>query len=144
MYRKSVAAIIQRKDGKVLVGRANRGSFQEWQLPQGGVEKGESDEQALSRELLEETGISKYKVVAKSKGDIKYEWPESIQKKKGKYIGQQQTYFLVSVDEVGISQINPTDELEEFKWVDPQEILQTCSSMRKEVYLLAFRELLNC
>src|SRR4051812_29933418 len=133
-YRKSVAAVIQRSDGKILVGRANRGSFQEWQLPQGGVEKGESDEQALNRELQEETGIIHFKILSKTKGDIKYDWPEQVvTKKKGKYVGQQQTYFLVRVDEVGISEITPTDELEEFKWVTASDLLENCSSMRKEV-----------
>lgn len=143
-YRKSVAAIIQRADKKILVGRADRGSFQEWQLPQGGVEKGESDEQAVARELQEETGIIHFKILAKTKGEIKYEWPEQvIKKKKGKYVGQKQTYFLIKVDEVGISEITPTDELEEFKWVSASEVLEKCSSMRAEVYKLAFYELLQ-
>lgn len=143
-YRKSVAAIIQRADGKVLVGRADRGTFQEWQLPQGGIEKGESEEQALKRELQEETGITRFKIISRTKGEIKYDWPEQvIANKKGKYIGQQQTYFLVKVDEIAISQITPTEELQEFKWVEASEVLSNCSSMRKQVYSLALNELLQ-
>jgi putative (di)nucleoside polyphosphate hydrolase len=80
-YRPNVAAIIRRPDGRVLICR--RSDYPEsWQFPQGGVDEGETLEQALTRELWEEIGIGAEDFrIAGMRGGYHYLFPGG--KKKG-------------------------------------------------------------
>ncbi len=93
-YRPNVAAILRKpKSGKILIGQRNdfKGS---WQFPQGGVDKGEDLIAALYREVEEEVGIGRqlYDITACHTG-YRYKFPNG-HLKKGKFCGQEQTYFL--------------------------------------------------
>ena len=92
-YRPNVAAIIINREGEILVcERSNNGRA--WQFPQGGVDKGETNIEALYREVLEEVGLEKkYYKVLEEKGGYKYLYPQKVREKK-KFDGQKQTYFL--------------------------------------------------
>ncbi len=139
-YRRSVVAVIQREDGKILVGKGTR-SLAEWQLPQGGVESGESVEIAVRREIEEETSLKTFEIVSRTHGVITYDWPPEHLKRGGPYIGQSQTYFLISVRSVGVSEIRPSVDFSEYEWLLPAEILSRAIPMRKAAYRAAFVEL---
>ena len=58
LYRRGVGVMLLNKDGKVLVGRRIDNTDEAWQMPQGGIDKGEKPWATAKRELEEETGIS--------------------------------------------------------------------------------------
>lgn len=91
-YRPNVAAILQRPNGLVLI--AQRSDYpQSWQFPQGGIDQGESPEDALRREIKEEVGVAPeaYAIVTRS-GPHRYDFPGGCDRRG--YAGQEQLYFL--------------------------------------------------
>jgi putative (di)nucleoside polyphosphate hydrolase len=92
-YRSNVAAILRRGDGKILV--AERMNFKHaWQFPQGGVDKGEDLIAAMYREVEEELGVPREQLrLVECRTGYRYKFPNHYLKK-GKFCGQEQTYFL--------------------------------------------------
>ncbi len=91
-YRPNVAAIIQRADGKLLV--AQRSDYPEsWQMPQGGIDRGEDPVTAVQREIHEEVALpaSSYRIV-EQRGPYRYDFPSGPDRRG--FDGQEQTYFL--------------------------------------------------
>ena len=70
-----------------------------WQFPQGGIDNGEEVHEALFREMEEEIGTSKAKIVGEYPKWISYDFPEKIAKKMQPYKGQIQRYFLMKLSE---------------------------------------------
>ena len=90
--------------GRVWVGRRlqvdhydDEGSGSWWQMPQGGVDKGEDGPTAALRELKEETGISSAKIIEEAPSTYKYDLPNHLigVAWKGKYRGQEQRWFAL-------------------------------------------------
>ena len=99
LYRPNVGLAVFSKAGHVFVGRRinSRGAFQ-WQMPQGGIDAGESPEEAALRELEEEIGISHklVKVLEETEDWIYYDFPPDLKKRLGgPYIGQRQKWFAL-------------------------------------------------
>ncbi len=93
-WRLNAAAIIMDAEGCVLLGK-DSGRNPYWHFPQGGVIKHESIEQTLAREVWEEVGLrpTEYTIVSRLSG-LRYKYP-SGNRKVTRWIGQEQTYFLV-------------------------------------------------
>jgi putative (di)nucleoside polyphosphate hydrolase len=93
-YRAGVGIVLFNKKGQVFVAERNDAPGA-WQMPQGGIDKGETARQAAKRELFEETGIAKARFLAQTKGWIAYDLPAELVGKvwKGKYRGQRQKWF---------------------------------------------------
>ncbi|MEJ2410033.1 MAG: RNA pyrophosphohydrolase, partial [Novosphingobium sp.] len=98
-YRPCVGVMLVNHDGKVFVGKridTQEGDW--WQMPQGGVDKGEELKAAAHRELWEETGVQEQHVtiLARTKEELLYDLPDELLGKlwKGKYRGQRQHWFL--------------------------------------------------
>src|SRR5689334_19905954 len=94
-YRPCVVAVIKNKNGHVLAGeRADcKGA---WQLPQGGIDPGETAETALFRELREEIGTDRVRILQRLPQAITYEFPASMQRQGLKaFRGQSQDWFLL-------------------------------------------------
>lgn len=139
-YRKGIAVIILSADSRhVLLGERTNERGQ-WQIPQGGAEKGESLLETLARELHEEVGIAVPKVLAQTSEYIRYEWPDGLFKKT-KYIGQEHIYFVLDGSEVDIKRLRPTEEFIHFKWAPINEILKLAVSWKREALAEALREL---
>jgi putative (di)nucleoside polyphosphate hydrolase len=102
-YRDCVGAAVFNRDGLVFVGRRKLDQFSEdiseaaapWQMPQGGIDKGEEPYPAALRELFEETSIRSVELVAEAPGWIHYDLPDAALgiALKGKYRGQRQRWF---------------------------------------------------
>ena len=142
-YRPNVAGILQRKsDGKILIcERINvRGA---WQFPQGGVDDGESHEEALVREMEEEIGLSAadYEVVEWREG-YRYKFPGK-RLKWGRYRGQEQTYFLCKFNgsDSAIRLDLHKPEFSSFKWIRPKDFdLAAVPEFKRGVYADVFRD----
>jgi putative (di)nucleoside polyphosphate hydrolase len=94
-YRRGVGIVLFNEAGKVFVAQRIDNPGPAWQMPQGGIDKGEEPLDAAWRELYEETGVKSAKLLAESKGWLRYDLPEDLagQLWKGKYRGQEQKWF---------------------------------------------------
>ncbi|MDR2724338.1 MAG: RNA pyrophosphohydrolase [Holosporaceae bacterium] len=147
-YRKCVAIFLI-KDSKVFAGsRVDIRSA--WQLPQGGVEEGESLLDAAKRELFEETNVSSTEFLGMS-ASYYYDFPLHIQqiiiRKRGrlKYKGQEITFiaFKFLGDEKEINIEKTPQEFMEWKWESPQKLLHQIVSFKKKAYGLALEEFIK-
>lgn len=146
-YRLNVGLIIVNNYGKVLI--CKRKNSNQWQFPQGGIDKGESPIEAAKREIFEEVGIkpSKIKVLGKIKDWVKYEIPKELAKKSFKkkgIVGQKQKWFIFKIKtEACISFVNdPDNEFDDFAWVSYWRPIALIVSFKKEVYRNVLAELL--
>ncbi len=118
-YRENVTAIIINENKKVLMCE-HIWIDDAWQFPQGGVEKGESGEIAILRELYEEIGTQKLKVLGKMNEPIRYHFPHYL-KEKYNMDGNEQTFFLIYFygkdNEIKFDK-QEKPEFKSFKWVD--------------------------
>ncbi len=121
-YRENVAALIINKDKKVLMCE-HVWIDNAWQLPQGGIEENESKDKALLRELEEELGTNKFKIIDSMNESLKYKFPYYL-REKYQFDGQEQTFFLVYFygDDSEIRFDNQEKpEFKDFQWVDYEE-----------------------
>lgn len=145
-YRPNVAALIVNSDGNLLI--CERWSVPgAWQFPQGGVDTGESLEQALYREVREEVGLlaKDYDVVSRRDG-YRYLYPPDARAKKlrkhGSH-GQEQTYFLCylkpSAPQVNVNQRQP--EFRAYRWIQPIEFdLDWLPPFKRDIYRAVMRD----
>jgi putative (di)nucleoside polyphosphate hydrolase len=142
-YRPNVAAIIRRKDGCLLIGR--RSDFPEsWQFPQGGIDPGEPPEDALRRELQEETGLTPadYRITARSRRH-RYDFPSGADRRG--FCGQEQTYYICTLADHSARVPDPRNtcgEFSQFRWVTLEDFpLELAPPMKHEVYVAVLKEL---
>src|SRR5688572_12521661 len=120
-YRPCAGVMALNKEGLVFVGKRISGA-EAWQMPQGGIDPGESPEQAARRELAEETGIVKAELVAETKGWLDYKLPPELIPTLwgGRYGGQRQKWFLLRFEgedsDVNIRTLHP--EFSEWRWAE--------------------------
>jgi putative (di)nucleoside polyphosphate hydrolase len=138
-YRANVGIIIVNDDGKLFWAR--RIGQDAWQFPQGGIAYAESPEQAVYRELKEETGLTAKDVqlVAKTDGWLKYNLPEHLVRryKRPVCIGQKQKWFMLRLltddESISLTQ-NQRPEFDLWTWIDYWKPLTEVISFKREVY----------
>jgi len=138
LYRPNVAMIIVSNNypQKKEIFIAQRNDLTDiWQFPQGGIDKGEKVQEALFRELEEEIGTLKAKVVAEYHEWISYDFPEKIAKTMKPYKGQIQRYFLLKLKKsakINLQTKHP--EFLSYKFVSVDEVLDLTAHFKKPVY----------
>jgi len=138
LYRPNVAMIIVSNNypQKKEIFIAQRNDLTDiWQFPQGGIDKGEKVQEALFRELEEEIGTLKAKVVAEYPEWISYDFPEKIAKTMKPYKGQIQRYFLLKLkksEKINLQTKHP--EFLSYKFVSVDEVLDLTAHFKKPVY----------
>lgn len=151
-FRAGVAMIVRRGDGQLLVFE-RRDAPGSWQLPQGGIDAGETPLQAAWRELGEETGLDATSVglVGECPDWISYEWPREViadQKPGRLHMGQTQKWFLFGVldDHDGHAHhLQPEPDGREFsawRWMSPHDVIDGVIDWRRSAYQRAFSRLL--
>lgn len=148
-YRPCVGLMVLNREGLVWAGRRiivpdgeMEGAAQLWQMPQGGIDKGEEPVEAALRELYEETGMRSVSLLAEAPEWINYDLPTHLIGKalKGKYRGQTQKWFAYRFegDESEIA-INPPpgDEVAEFdawEWKPMDDLPQLIVPFKRKLY----------
>jgi putative (di)nucleoside polyphosphate hydrolase len=96
-YRPCVGIMLVNQAGKVFAGKRIDQTVEGWQMPQGGIDKGESPRDAALRELMEEAGTDKAEIIAELPDWLTYDLPAHLigVAFHGKYRGQRQKWFLM-------------------------------------------------
>ncbi|MFA5358411.1 MAG: NUDIX domain-containing protein [Patescibacteria group bacterium] len=120
-YRDNVAAIVFRQ-GKFLLLQRIDWLDTCWKFPQGGVDSGETDEDAVLRECAEELGTNNFVIRAKSQYMNQYDWSnDSVEKAGYRWRGQTQKFFLVEF--LGKDEdFKLADEIKKYQWVSHNQL----------------------
>lgn len=152
-YRPCAGFMLVNAEGHVFVGqRIDPSAHGFWQMPQGGIDKGEDVREAALRELHEEIGVGPemVDVIAQASRPIRYDLPPELLGKvwKGKYRGQEQFWFLgrfLGEDgDIDLEAHNPP-EFMEWRWIDPALLPELIVPFKRAVYkevLAEFRDLI--
>jgi len=148
-YRPAVGVMLINGARKVWVGQRLDNSLEAWQMPQGGLDKGEQPLEGALRELEEETGIPRHLValVAQAKEELTYDLPEDLIGKvwKKNWRGQRQTWFLMRFlgEDKDVNIETPEPEFRAWKWAEPAELPAMIVPFKQQLYrdvLMAFAE----
>ena len=139
-YRRGVGVMLINAAGLVWVGRRIDNRDEAWQMPQGGLDKGEEPWAGALRELEEETGIAPSLVerMADHPQQLRYDIPDAIAAKlwKGKYVGQVQDWYLCRFtgddDDVNIATAHP--EFSHWQWVEPRLLPELIVPFKRDMY----------
>ncbi len=136
--RLGVGAVVLNEKNNVFVGKRIDNPINKWQMPQGGVDNGENLEQAMRRELEEETSIKNIKILKEIDKWFEYELPSNLLGKiwKGKFRGQKQKWFIIrflgNEKEINLKTRNP--EFNQWKWIKIEDLPNVIVDFKKEVY----------
>mgnify|MGYP006222805753 FL=1 len=136
--RNGVGVIVLNNENKVFVGKRKDNPVDKWQMPQGGVDIGESYLSAMKRELYEETSIKSIEILKEINGFFEYELPKNLVGIiwRGKFRGQKQKWFITRFigndNEINLQTKNP--EFIEWKWIVPDELPKTIVDFKKKMY----------
>ena len=143
--RTGVGIIVLNNNNQVFVGKRKDNPGDKWQMPQGGVDKGEDFITAMRRELIEETSIKNIKILKEIQNMYQYELPNNLVGIiwKGKFRGQRQKWFITKFlgkdDEINLDTQHP--EFIDWKWIDPNDLPEVIVDFKKELYLNLLKEI---
>ncbi|AGB83772.1 RNA pyrophosphohydrolase [Serratia rubidaea] len=144
-YRPNVGIVICNRQGQVLWAR--RYGQHSWQFPQGGINPGETAEQAMYRELFEEVGLSKkdVRILASTRNWLRYKLPKRLVRwdTKPVCIGQKQKWFLLQLmcSDADINmQRSSTPEFDGWRWVSFWYPVRQVVSFKRDVYRRVMKE----
>lgn len=145
-YRSNVGIILCNAQGHVFW--AKRSRVNSWQFPQGGIEKDEEPEQAMFRELREETGLDKHhvQVIGRTRYWLRYRLPEKYIRRNSHplCIGQKQIWYLLKLvgnDTHVMLNYHHKPEFDDWEWVAYWEPLKSVVYFKRKVYRKAMMEL---
>ena len=128
--------------GRRIDGGETHGNL--WQLPQGGIDEGESPEVAAWREMEEEIGTRAARLLGEAGGWLTYDLPPELLGKvwKGRYRGQKQKWFAFQFEgrDVDINIETEHPEFSEWQWMRARALLQRTVAFKRDVYERVFEE----
>ncbi len=139
-YRRGVGIMLLNAHNQVWVGRRIDETDEAWQMPQGGIDKGEDPWATALRELEEETGIPPHLVerIADCPERLSYDLPKELRAKlwKGKFKGQVQDWYLCRFlgRETDINITTKHPEFNDWKWVAPEELPDLIVPFKRDLY----------
>jgi putative (di)nucleoside polyphosphate hydrolase len=144
-YRAAVGIMLLNREGRVFVGRRidMPAGLAAWQMPQGGIDPGESPRQAALRELKEEVGTDNAEILAESSGWLHYDLPKELRAQLGgmwggRYRGQRQKWFAMRFTGED-SDIDPAatehPEFDAWEWVASERLPELIVTFKRQLYL---------
>lgn len=148
-YRPCVGVMLANSDGQVFVGQRLDNDMPAWQMPQGGIDPGETPQQAALRELWEETGITSdlLTIEAETEDWLTYDLPHDLVPRiwKGRFRGQRQKWVLARFhgrdEQIDIATAHP--EFSEWRWLAADQLVDQIVPFKRAVYeraLACFRD----
>ena len=143
-FRMGVGAVLFNSERKVFAAQRADMISAAWQMPQGGIDKGEAPEVAVFRELEEEIGTANARMLAESRDWLSYDLPLDLVPKlwKGRYRGQKQKWyaleFLGTDEEIDI--FGPHAEFKAWKWADFRELPALIVPFKRSLYQAVLTE----
>ena len=139
-YRPCVGVTLINPAGLIFAGQRIDSDQPAWQMPQGGVDRGEAPEDAALRELHEEIGVlpARVSVLDATPDWLRYDLPEDLVPKvwSGRFRGQKQRWFLMRFlgadDEIRIDTANP--EFSHWRWISADEMLAEIVPFKRDIY----------
>ena len=139
-YRPSVGIVLINRFGKVLVARRIDGEASAWQMPHGGINRGESPRDAMLRELREEISTDTVEILAESRSWHSYDVPSeglgNDLSPADREQGQRQKWFLALFTgrdaDIKLATDNP--EFDAWRWVSPEELAALAAPIKLQLY----------
>lgn len=137
-YRLCAGIMLLNANNHVFVGQRIDNPSPAWQMPQGGIDTGETPVQAAMRELFEEIGTSQADIIAHYPEPLDYNLPPDLADKfwNGQYCGQRQYWFLMRFtgtdSDINLNTQHP--EFSAYRWVKPHTLPDYAVSFKKEIY----------
>jgi putative (di)nucleoside polyphosphate hydrolase len=147
-YRPGVGIMLLSRQGKIFLGhRIGMPVTPAWQMPQGGIDTGETPRRAAMRELKEEIGTDKAEILGESRGWLQYDLPVGLADGVwgGRYRGQRQKWFAMRFtgcdEDINLATEHP--EFDAWQWMAPDRLPELIVPFKRQLYvdiLAEFRE----
>ena len=140
-YRPGVGVMLLNRAGQVFVARRIDmvDATRPWQMPQGGIDKGETPRQAALRELKEEIGTDKAEILGESRLWLKYDLPVELASGvwDGRYRGQRQKWFAMRFtgNDTDIDLATEHPEFDAWKWIRPERLPEVIVPFKRQLYI---------
>ncbi len=145
LYRPCAGIALLNKDNHLFMGKRLDSSAEAWQMPQGGIDDGETPEQALWREMMEEIGTTHGQLEYTIPDWLYYDLPDALQGRLwgGAYKGQRQKWFIVRFTghDSDINITTPHPEFISWQWVAPEQVMDLIVPFKRDVYTIVLEHL---
>jgi putative (di)nucleoside polyphosphate hydrolase len=145
-YRPGVGLMLLDRTGRVWIGRRRGMPGDVWQMPQGGIEPGETPRAAALRELAEEVGTSRASILAETRDWLTYDLPPELaaSRWKGRYRGQAQRWFALAFEghdaEIDLA-AHAKPEFDAWRWAQVDELAGLIVAFKRALYERVILEL---
>lgn len=137
-YRPCVGIMLINPDWQVFVGQRIDQQVEAWQMPQGGIDEGESPRDAAFRELLEEIGTNCAEILDETENWLAYDLPDELLGRvwQGRYRGQKQKWFAMRFtgEDADIDLATAHPEFERWRWSPLAELPEMAVAFKRGIY----------